>query len=69
MDKLFHLQLLHRLDGSVEELHLHTDYDHDLHAPLIAATKARQLEHTRSARGGQTTSSKEMPLNDNTQIP
>lgn len=43
MNKPFHLQInLHRLNGSVEELHIHTDYDHELHAPLIAATKARK---------------------------
>lgn len=68
MDNPFHLQNnLHRLDGSVEELHIHTDDVHDLHAPLIAATKARQMEHTRSARV-PTTPPKEMPLNDNTRI-
>lgn len=45
MDKPFHLQInLHRLNGSVEELHLHTDYDHELHTSLIEASNQRKAK-------------------------
>lgn len=60
MNKPVHLQInLHRLDGSVEEVHIHTDYDHELHTPLIEASNQRKAKKANANTNSRTSNTRQ----------